>query len=270
MSLKTMFFVSSLAVMLVSCGGSKESDRQQSMEDRSESMHEEADHHDDRADHDEQDHYDDQDDQSAHDVHDDHDEQVHQDDEVDHAAHDVHADHDEQVHQDDEVDHVDHDVHADHDEQVHQDDHAEHADHDEHTALDAHEHGSAKASVVIEGNLIEIEIHAPLANFGFAESGDSVPSSTEFAEFINESQSIAETIDGLCDKSMNGSVTATEGHAEGEITISLSCSQMPTMLEFTLLHTFRDGFEELDVVIISDNRQEASELSSNLRILWIN
>ena len=267
MSLKTMFFMSSLAVILASCGGSKESDRQQSMEDPSKSMHQQADNHDERADHDEPVH---QDDHSDDDVHADRDKQFHQGLQVEHADLNVHADHDEQVHQDDQVDHADHDVHADHDEQVHQDDHDEHAEHDEHTVLDAHEHGSARASVVIEGNSIELEIHAPLANFGFAESGDAVPSSTEFAEFINESRSIAETIDGLCDRTMNGSVTATEGHAEGEITISFSCSQVPSMLEFTLLDTFRDGFKELDVVIISDDRQEASELSSNLRILWIN
>lgn len=270
MSLKTMFFMSSLAVMLASCGGSKESDRQQPMEDPSESMPNELVLDGDRADVDELVHQDDEVDHVDQNVHSDHDEQFHQGLQVEHADPNVNADHHEQVHQDDQVDHADDDVHADHDEQIHQDDHDEHAEHDEHTALDAHEHGSAKASVVIEGNSIELEIHAPLANFGFAESGDAVPSSMEFAKFINESQSIAETIDGLCDKSMKGSVTATEAHAEGEITISFSCSHMPTMLEFTLLHTFRDGFEELDVVIVTDQRQEASELSSNLRILEIN
>lgn len=212
MSIKTVFFLGSLAAVLVACGKPNEADHQALVEDKSDAKHETNGHHADHDDHD-GDHSDD----------------------TSYAVHVEHGDHKEEY---------------------------------DHTVLEAHEHGSAEASVVVEGNTIEIEIFAPLANFGFAESGDAVPSSSEFTDMLRRSQEpVVATIDGECVRQVKGTVTEIEGHAEGQITISSFCPRMPAKLEFALLKTFEDGFEELDVILVSDHGQKSVELTPTQRIM---
>lgn len=158
--------------------------------------------------------------------------------------------------------------HEDHDDEDddHHDDHNDHHDGD-HGSLDAHEHGSAEASVVIERNTIEVEIIAPLANFGFAESGDAVPSSNDFANFLKKQETLVDILDGDCTKKVMNTVSTSGGHAEGILSIKYFCKEMPTQLEFKLLKSFSEGFEDIDVIIISDHGQEATELDSSRMVL---
>lgn len=205
MLFRSIFFVSSLGLLLSSCGDSKESGHQESMEIRLNSEHTEEERHGD---------------------HDEHDDRY----EV-HVAHGF-----EEVHED-------------------------------HSSLEAHEHGMAEGSVAIEGMTIDIEILAPLANFGFAESGEAVPSSEEFTRILSSKKLPVEAINGQCDSALGASVIETEGHAEGLVTMELLCSQMPTGLEFGLLQMFEDGFEELHVILITDHGQESMELTKTRRVL---
>lgn len=205
MLFRSIVFVSSLGLLLSSCGDSKESGHQESMEIRPNAEHTEEERHDD---------------------HDDHDDRY----EV-HVARGV-----EEVHED-------------------------------HSSLEAHEHGIAEGSVAIEGNTIDIEILAPLANFGFAESGEAVPSSEEFSSFLFFNYSLVEAIDGQCLSTLGASVIETEGHAEGLVTMELLCSQMPTKIEFALLQEFEEGFEELHVILVTDHGQESKELTKTRRVL---
>lgn len=158
-----------------------------------------------------------------------------------------------------------HEDHEDEDDD-HHDDHDDHHD-GAHGSLDAHEHGSAEASVVIERNTIEVEIIAPLANFGFAESGDAVPSSNDFAKFLKKQETLVDILDGDCTKKVMNSVSTSGGHAEGLLSIKYSCKEMPTQLEFKLLKSFPEGFEDIDVILISDHGQEAKELDSSRMVL---
>lgn len=158
-----------------------------------------------------------------------------------------------------------HEDHGDEDDDHHVD-HNEHHDGD-HGSLEAHEHGSAEASVVIEGKTIEVEIIAPLANFGFAESGDAVPSSSDFAKFLKKQETLVDILDGDCTKKVMNSVSMSDGHAEGLLSIKYSCKEMPSQLEFKLLKSFSEGFEDIDVILISDHGQEATELDSSRTVL---
>lgn len=263
MSMKTVFFMGALAVMLAACGSPKEVDHQALVEDKPDTMLEEEGHSDHSDDLDAPDdhhdnHSDNRDEHDAHsEGHDDH----HDDRSDIHDDHDAHSEDHDDHHENHDVDHSDENSHAIHGE------HDDHEDEDTHTALDAHEHGSAVAAVFVEGNSIEVEIFSPLANFGFAESGDAVPSSSEFADFVFDKESVVATTGGQCVKSMKGMVIESKGHAEGQIVISFVCSSMPTKLEFTLLKAFEDGFKELDVVMLSDYGQKSTVLTSKLRVL---
>lgn len=172
-------------------------------------------------------------------------------------------DHDHEAH--DHGDDHDHGEEKDPDHEAHDHDHDH--DHGDGTALEAHVHGAAEASIVIDGDqTLSVDLVAPLANFGLPESGPDVPDDAAFAAFVAEKTSVFTVTGGTCDggDTVTASVDQSGDHAVGTVTIERLCADTSAIesVDFTVLTDF-DGFERLDVIAISGSTQAAGSLSAD-------
>lgn len=130
---------------------------------------------------------------------------------------------------------------------------------------EAHEHGHADLSVVLEGARLTVTLDAPLANFGLSEGGATDAEIAALEEALTPAnRAIAVNTAAACEpESQVFDVRRSGDHAAVTVDFVFNCVQ-PEALSSVALTMFDrfEGFETVDAIFLDNGEQSAFELTA--------
>lgn len=146
---------------------------------------------------------------------------------------------------------------------------------------DAHMHGHAKMTLVVSGNILEIELDTPAMNLLYfehrAHSKSEKKKLTDTVEFLNKASNWVGIDKNAGCKVTNMQVASEllkesghdhghehEGHSDFEMAVKYTCSDVEKLqsVSFSGLFDNFKGLEEIDMQWLTDRRQSAAELDA--------
>ena len=130
---------------------------------------------------------------------------------------------------------------------------------------EAHEHGHADLSVVLEDARLTVTLDAPLANFGLSEGGAT---QAEIDALENDltpaNRAIAVNTAAVCEPESHGFEVRRSGdHAAVTADFVFTCAQPQALRSVALMLFDRyDGFEDVDAIFLDNGEQTAFELTA--------
>ncbi len=130
---------------------------------------------------------------------------------------------------------------------------------------EAHEHGHADLSVVLEGARLTVTLDAPLANFGLSEGGATDAEIAALEEALTPAnRAVAVNTAAACEpESHVFDVRRSGDHAAVTVDFVFNCVQPEALSSVALMMFDRfEGFETVDAIFLDNGEQSAFELTA--------